>query len=94
MHDHSSVEQSFESTTFGWKYVKVSRPAEGHKSVRSTSRGFRRLPRWPQRKPLPATLKFRGGSECWIEVHSRGEIARFPGYTSLYDVWAFISNNT
>ena len=93
MHDQSATSPETVSTTFGWKYVKMSRPPQGHKAVRSTARGFRRLPRWPVRKPLPLTLKYRGGAEAWVEIHSRGEIARFPGSTAIYDVLRHITNN-
>lgn len=93
MHDQITPERAFPSTTFGWKYVKLSRPAEGQRAVRSTSKGFRRLPRWPMRKPLPLTIKYRGGPEAWVEIHSRGEIARFPGNTAIYDVLCRIANN-
>jgi hypothetical protein len=88
----SSDERMFASTTFAWKYVKVRRPAEGHKAVRSSARGFRRLPRWNTRRPLALTIKYRGGSEAWVEVHSRGELARFPGSTAIVDVLRFIAN--
>lgn len=93
MHGQSTPEHTFESTTFAWKYVKVAGPAGGQKPERSSSRGFRRLPRWPMRKPLSLTMKYRGGAECWVEVHSRGEIARFPGNTAVYDVLCRIANN-
>lgn len=86
-------EHTFGSTTFGWKYVKVTCPPEATGTVRSTSRGFRRLPRWAPRKPLPLTLKYRGGAEAWVEIHSRGEIARFPGSTCIYDVMRHLMNN-
>jgi hypothetical protein len=93
VHDQYTDEHMFESTTFGWKYVKLSRPPEANRQREAPSRGFRRLPRWPMRKPLALTMKFRGGAECWIEVHSRGQIARFPGNTALYDVFRRIANN-
>jgi hypothetical protein len=91
--NQSISEQMFGSTTFAWKYVKVASPPEARKAVRSSARGFRRLPRWPQRKPLALTIKYRGGAEAWVEVHSRGEVARFPGSTAIYDVLCRITNN-
>jgi hypothetical protein len=87
-------ERPFGSTTFGWRYVKLASPAGGHQAVRSSAKGFRRLPRWPMRKPLPLTIKYRGGAEGWVEIHSRGNILRVPGSTSIYDVLARITNNS
>jgi len=34
------------------------------------------------------TVKFRGGPECWYEVHARGRIARYPGYLGIDDIMA------
>jgi len=56
-------------------------------------RPFRLLPKWNPRKPLPLTIKLRGGPECWVEVHSRGALLRVPGNTSVYDVLRTICND-
>lgn len=86
-------ERPFSSTTWAWKRIKVASPPKANSTVRSSVRGFRRLPRWPLRQPLALTIKLRGGAECWVEVHSRGEIQRFPGTTAIYDVLRFIAND-
>jgi hypothetical protein len=86
-------ERPFSSTTFEWKRVKVASPPKARDAVRSAARGFRRLPPWPMRKPLTLTIKLRGGPECWVEVHSRGQIQRFPGVTAVYDVLRTIAND-
>lgn len=93
MDDHFIPERPFSSTTFVWKRVKVASPPKARDAERSSARGFRRLPRWPMRKPLALTIKLRGGAECWVEVHSRGQLQRFPGTTAIYDVLRTIANN-
>jgi hypothetical protein len=91
--DQSIPEHMFASTTFAWKHVKIASPPEASRTVRSSARGFRRLPRWPMRQPLHLTIKYRGGPEAWVEIHSRGEILRCTGDTAIYDVFCRIANN-
>lgn len=74
------------STTFAWKYVKVGRPPEASTQPARKGRRFRLLPPRNPRDPLKITVKLRGGAEQWIEVHARGDLARYPGYTQLIDV--------
>ncbi len=81
------------STTFGWKRVKIARPPEASASpsaARSNEspRGnrWKRLPKRNPRQPLGVTLKLRGGAECWVEVHSRGDFHRYPGWTQIIDI--------
>ena len=64
----------------------MRRPAGGHDAVgRKAARWFH-LPLRDRRKPLTLTISYRGGPECWYEVHARGSIGRFPGYAALHDV--------
>lgn len=78
-------ERSFPSTTWSWRRVKVSPPPEARgQSARRAGRWFGRPP-WPVRTPLHITVKYRGGPECWYEVHARGCIGRFPGHVALHD---------
>lgn len=79
-------EQPFSSTTYAWKRVKVRRPAGGHSdSQPKAGRWFRLPPRNP-REPLTIKVKFRGGPECWYEIHARGSIGRFHGATAIHDI--------
>lgn len=79
------------SPTWEWKRVKMRRPAGGHSgSQPKAGRWFRRPPRNP-REPLTISVKFRGGPECWYEVHARGCIGRYPGYVSIHEVMAEIN---
>lgn len=85
------TEQPFPTTTWEWKQVKVRRPAGGHSgSAPKAPRWFRLPPRNP-REPLTIKVKFRGGSECWYEVHARGSIGRFPGYIAIHDIMSEIN---
>jgi hypothetical protein len=79
-------EQAFASTSMAWEWVKIARPPKATRH--SAPKGLRwfRLPRRDARRPLPLTIKLRGGPECWVEVHSRGSMGRFPGWVTLYDV--------
>jgi hypothetical protein len=54
--------------------------------VRFSGNRWRRLPKRNPRQPLGLTVKLRGGGECWVEVHSRGDFHRYPGWTQLIDV--------
>jgi hypothetical protein len=87
-------EHTFPSTTFAWRKVRIRRPAGGqgdsatksHRSAVPAPKRFWGLPYRNPRVPLAMTLKLRGGAEAWVEVHSRGRIARYPGHTALVDV--------
>lgn len=73
------------STTWAYRRVKVRRPAGGQKPVGArAARWALRSPR-AAREPLTLTVKYRGGPECWYEIHARGEVGRFPGTTALHD---------
>jgi len=79
-------EQTFPSTTYEWRRVKMSRPAGGQTGSRPKGGRWWFLSRYDWRKPLALTVKYRGGAEGWFEVHSRGGIGRFPGHACIYDV--------
>lgn len=69
----------------------MRRPAGGQEgSTPKASRWYSRPFREP-REPLTLKVKFRGGAECWYEIHARGEIGRFPGHASLHDVMSEIN---
>jgi hypothetical protein len=46
------------------------------------------------RSPVTLTIKLRGGPECWVEVHARGGIGRYPGVTAIYDVLRDVTNSS
>lgn len=71
-----------------WEYrrVMVRRSAGGQKAPHPKGgRFFGRPPRNP-REPLTISVKYRGGPECWYEIHARGCVARFPGYVSIHEI--------
>ena len=51
---------------------------------------WHRLPWRNPRDTLTWTVRYRGGSEAWVEVKARGATGRFHGSTSLFDVMAEI----
>lgn len=77
---------SSSSTRWEWRQVIVRRPAGGQKPVSPKARRFWSLPPRNPREPLHLTIKFRGGPECWYEVHARGQIVRYPGVRSLHEI--------
>lgn len=84
-----------ESTTFEWKRVKMRRPAGGHTKTQPKAGHsyFRRLSPWNwRRQPITLAVKYRGGSECWFEIHARGGTLRVPGVVALVDVVKEIAN--
>jgi hypothetical protein len=80
------IELLFRSTTFAWRRVKIARPPEAMGTVRRSRSFWWGRPPLDPRKPVTLTIKLRGGPECWVEIHSRGCIGRFPGVTSIYDI--------
>ena len=87
------------STRWCWIRVEMRPAPQGQRgSVRSTpselvAESRRRLQRKAMRTPLPATLKLRGGPECYVEVCARGQVFRFHGATSVYDMLKVVSGN-
>jgi hypothetical protein len=81
------------STRWEWRQVKIGRAAGGQKAREPKARRwFHRSKRNP-REPLSLTIKYRGGAECWYEVHARGEVGRFPGVVALHDVMSEINQS-
>jgi hypothetical protein len=68
----------------------MRRPPEANKHVQPKAARWFHLPMRDRRKPLTLTISYRGGPECWYEIHARGSIGRFPGYTALEDVMGVI----
>lgn len=86
MESSSSTEQSFPSTTYEWKKVKVGRPAGGQGTARRSRSGWLRLARADRSRPVRITITYRGGAESWWWVECRGEKGALPGHWSLDDV--------
>lgn len=78
------------STTWVYEKRKVRRSAGGQDTASRKAVRWYHLPRRDRRKPLTLTISYRGGPECWYEVHARGSVGRFPGSTYLHDVMAAI----
>lgn len=83
----------FPSTTWPLRPVRITRApvASGH-SVPKGHR-WRRLPARNPRNPLTITVKWRGGSEAWVEVHARGDVARLPGWIPISDLVLMVNSN-
>lgn len=82
------------STTWEYRRVIVRRPAGGQMGqTPKGGRWFRRPPR-NGREVLTLTVKFRGGPECWYEVHARGSVGRFHGASALHDVMSEINGGS
>lgn len=82
------------STTWGWKRVKISPTAGGQRARVAKPPRWYKLPRRDPRQPLSITVSYRGGQECWYEVHARGSIGRFPGHVALHDVMSEITRSS
>lgn len=91
MDEHESTNERTPSTAWTWKRVKVRRPAGGQQAPGAKRRRWHgSLPRNP-REPLTIKVSYRGGGECWYEIHARGSMGRFPGITALHDVMRVIN---
>lgn len=83
-----NVEPPFPSTTWAWRRVRIARPPEARKiSGPKGLHAWRGLSPWPiRRKPVTVTFKYRGGAECWYEIHARGRTSRLTGGLMLHDL--------
>jgi hypothetical protein len=80
------IEQAFASATWEFRKVKIERPP-GPNTAAARRASFRaRLARRDARRPLEATIRYRGGPESWWEISARGRLYRFPGWWALDDV--------
>jgi len=79
-------EHPFASTRWEWKQVKIRRPAGGQEQTRRRRGRWHWLPAADPRRKLTLTIRYRGGPECWVEIHARGGEGRFPGHVAIYDV--------
>lgn len=74
------------STTWAWRRVKIAPAPQANVTASASEATLKGLLRWPRRKPLNITLKYRGGPECWWEIRARGRTIRRPGYIALHDL--------
>lgn len=70
----------------------MRRPPEAHSGSQPKAGYWRRFPRRNPREPLKITVSFRGGSECWYEIHARGSIGRYPGTVCIHEIMSDINN--
>lgn len=84
--DTVQTEQTFPSTTWEWRRVKIRRAPEAPANQRGEAAPPSPLVQRNPRDPLTLTLKLRGGAECWCEVQTRGRTFRYPGATAIYDI--------
>lgn len=82
--DHPNTRSS--SARWEFRRVKIASAPKGptRQSAQQPSRWFGLAYR-PPRDPLHMSVVYRGGPECWYEVHARGRVGRFPGYVALHD---------
>ena len=90
MREPREPEQTFPSTTWTFERRKVRRPAGGQQGSQPKAVRWYHMATRDRRRPLTLTISWRGGPECWYEIHARGSIGRFPGSVCLHDVMAAI----
>lgn len=86
-------EQSFPSTTWAWRRVKVSSRPQGHGTARSSAYGWRGLRRTRRDLPVRLTVTYRGGAQSYWLVEARGHHKVLAGHTALEDLMAAIHND-
>ncbi len=87
-----AVEQTFPSTTWAWKQVKMKTPPAGQDRARAQRGRWHGFPVWPRRKVLTLTIVYRGGPQSWWLVSARGRHGVFPGVAALEDVMRQVLN--
>lgn len=65
---------------------KIQQRPKGQTTRQPKAARWWRFGPWNPREPLTIKVSYRGGAECWYEIHARGSIGRFPGHTALHDV--------
>ncbi len=87
-------EQSFPSTTWEWRRVKIRRPPEAHKGSAAKPHRWQSLPRRNARERLILTVSHRGGPESWWQIESRGRTVRMPGWLSIDELFGEINEGS
>ncbi len=85
-------EQTFPSTTWQWKRVKMKPPSAGQDGARAKRGRWHGFPVWPRQRPLTVKIVYRGGPESWWLVTARGRHGVFPGVAALEDVMRQVLN--
>lgn len=64
----------------------MRRPAGGQQAPGAKLRRIQGLLPRNARDPLTIKVSYRGGPECWWEIHARGVVVRRPGVVALHDL--------
>jgi hypothetical protein len=72
--------------------VKIKAPAAPYRSASPQGTPTSRLTVRDRRSPLVLTVAYRGGSEAWYELRTRGRIWRISGSVCLHDVMEMIND--
>lgn len=92
MTTHPEDEQTFPSTTYEWRKVKIKRPAGGKDTARAKRGPWTRLATWPRHRKLRLTVSHRGGAASWWLIETRGASGVVPGNLAFEDVMKFVLN--
>ena len=91
--DPEATNASLPSTTWEWRQVRIRRPPEAHSGSQPKAGFWKRFPKRNPREPLKISVSYRGGPECWYEVHARGSVGRYPGYRSIHEIMSDINQS-
>jgi hypothetical protein len=78
--------QTFGSTTFEWKKVKMSQRRQATQAARAERARRHALPRRDPRDKQTIVISYRGGAEAWVEIQARGTVWRYPGHVAIVDI--------
>lgn len=78
------------STRWERNLDKIALPPEAQEKRRRSRPSVAKLTVWPRRQRLSMTITYRGGSEAWYEIKTRGRTWRVPGHVAIEDVMAWI----
>jgi hypothetical protein len=74
------------STATKFKRVIIPAPPGGPIEIAPAGRRRRQFKPRQKRVPLWCSIKYRGGPEGWVEIVTRGETIRVPGWVTLIDL--------
>lgn len=84
--------ESTPSTTWTTVTRKIARPPKAPTSTAAEGVLPGPMSTRNRRDPLTATIRYRGGSECWYELQCRGKVYRFSGSETVHDVMELINS--
>jgi hypothetical protein len=87
----STTEQTFPSTTWGWRHVRLWERPTPPQQAQPPKALPRRLRGRDRKAPITITVQYTAGAQCWYRITARGEVFSVPGDRAIHDVMEYIN---